>query len=657
MHGVRSWFADRARLSAPIWACALAAGVAFAPPAAARTSPNPAGRTILDPGLPVGKASAVAVPMARAGGAVSTSATAVLVPLPAGAVQLDSTYYDLQDMGSLGQRLVVGPDGRVHATWQDDFCNLDAGGCPPNPNLPQPYPQRGMNYALRTAGTWAHLGKVADPDIRGCCITELFGGFGTLSVTPTGRAAISQHMNEEGCDLRGNFYLQDAPGGSTYAAYLTPINGPSFLFPQVTAVNNGSFVVLAEVPRGGVYDETEEFRISRLAASGTLFTCPVGWQCGPWTSIIPTSNFRDGRGAFPVIASASDGRVGVAVTDFGGNVFLIESANGSFGAGTTIRNLTQYSDASITATDSTSTQYRPFIHCHLAYNDTTPNVVWSEIQARRSGANIVYADYRSRIRHWSSTRGLSVVKQVSAGEADHYDDIDNGLNGPLAGFNTVSVDWPQVGFSPDGLETYVAWLRFTDSQIDPTADAGLPGIITGIGFGDIALSVTRPSETWSPPQNLTQTPTTDERFFSLATRNPGGVAHVLFQASATNEAGVVLIGDRGTTPGTPVRRIAYLERPITGTVVAVGDEPRLSPSMLRVLPNPALGRAHFALGGQGGTIEVYSVGGRRLARVSAVGGTAQWDGRDEGGRPAPSGVYFARAQGGSEAAVKFMFLR
>ena len=68
--------------------------------------------------------------------------------------------------------------------------------------------------------------------------------------------------------------------------------------------------------------------------------------------------------------------------------------------------------------DSTSTQYRPYVHCHLAYQDTTPNVVWSELQARKSGSTVVYYDWRSRIRHWSPTRGLNTVYQVPAGVAD-----------------------------------------------------------------------------------------------------------------------------------------------------------------------------------------------------------------------------------------------
>ena len=39
-----------------------------------------------------------------------------------------------------------------------------------------------MGYALRDAvGTWSNLGKVADPTLRNCCVTELAGGFGTLA--------------------------------------------------------------------------------------------------------------------------------------------------------------------------------------------------------------------------------------------------------------------------------------------------------------------------------------------------------------------------------------------------------------------------------------------------------------------------------------------
>ncbi|NOT34672.1 MAG: hypothetical protein HOP12_10955 [Candidatus Eisenbacteria bacterium] len=636
-----------------------------AAPAIARESANPRGRVVRDivTGMTVSDAarrSAQGAPLASS--ATPASVTVSPVPLPAGAIVLDSTWYDLQDMGSLGARIVIGADGRVYVTYQKDYCEL-GGGCPPNLGSPQPYPNRAMGYAVRTAGLWDHRGKVQDPDLWGCCLTEKLGGHGSIALAPDGRVAISQHMNEEGCDLRGIFYLQDAVGATTYTGELTPIISPSYLFPQVVATTDGSFTVFGEVPKGGQYDEVNDFRISHLASPGATFGCPVGWQMGAWTAVAPPALFRDGKPAFPSMAAASDGRVGIAVGDFGGNLYLIESSDGTFAPATVrTRPITAYSDAQVTATDSTSTQFRPYIHCHLAYNDTTPNVVWSELQARRSGANVVYFDHRSRILHWDSQRGIEVVKQVAAGEADRYDDLDNGLNGPLSGFNTISVDWPQVGFSADGRETYVAWQRYADTQVDATADAGLPGIVTGIGFGDICISVARTGESWSAAQNLTNTPATDERFFSLAARNSNGRAQLVFQAPATDQAGVTVIGDRGATPGNLLRRIAYLEAPLTASVVGVPPAAVPSIATIRVSPNPTHGAVAFALpraGGANDWLEVIGVDGRAVARLATGAASAlRWDGRDASGHPVAAGIYFARlASDPSVRATRFTLLR
>ncbi len=622
-----------------------------------RERPNPTGRLVIDPAAPMGRS-------AQRLSADASSQVASAVGLPAGAVQIDSTWYDLQDMGSYGHHIEVGGDGRVHMSWQDEFCEL-GGGCPPNLNAPQPHPNRGMAYAVRsTTGAWANLGKVRDTRLPECCVRDLAGGFGALAVDGAGRAAVAQHLNEDGCDLRGYFHLQDAPGVSQFRGYLTPVVSPSYLFPQIAASTLGSYTVLGESPRGGIYDETNEVRTSRLAAPGTAYTC-FNWQMGAWTSVFPAALFRDGRGAFPCIASASDGRVGIAITDFGGNVFLAESPDGSFAPGTLrIRTLTAYSDAAITRADSASTQYRPYVHCHLAYNDTTPHVVWSELQARRISGAVQYFDHRSRIRHWSSDRGLETLHQVAVGIADRYDDVDQGLSGPLAGFNTISVDWPQVGFSSDGAEVYVAFLRFADAQVDPTADMQLPGIVTGVGFGDIACSVTRTALPWSAAQNLTQTPSADERFFSLSTRNPGGAAYLMFQASATNQAGVSIIGDRGTAPGNLLRRIAYLRAPLSASVLDAPLPALVLAAPLRISPNPALGAAtiRFSAGAwvRGRSIGIYDLNGRRVAHVGFARDSevAHWDGRALDGRPAAAGVYFARSDDSPELrATRFIFAR
>src|SRR5205823_6234921 len=80
----------------------------LAPSVGARPAANPPGRAVLGPEGPRGPTPAAVfrdTPL---------RAQAVNVPLPAGAVQIDSTYYDLQDMGSLGHRIEIGPDYRVH---------------------------------------------------------------------------------------------------------------------------------------------------------------------------------------------------------------------------------------------------------------------------------------------------------------------------------------------------------------------------------------------------------------------------------------------------------------------------------------------------------------------------------------------------------------
>ncbi|HEY6867876.1 MAG TPA: hypothetical protein VI792_11505 [Candidatus Eisenbacteria bacterium] len=601
---------------------------------------------------------AAATPAGAAGVAAVFS-----VPLPPGAIQVDSTYYDLQDLGSMGEHIVTSPDGRVLATWEDDLCNLDAGGCPPNLSAVQPYPERGMAFTTRTAGgTWTGTSKLQDPTVWGCCITEHFGGFGTIALAPDGRAVISQAVSEDGCDLRGNMYLQNAQGGTTFMEYLTPIVSPSNLFPQVVALPNGSFDVMGEVPRvvtGCTHCGVDAIDVSRLPAAGAAFVCPTGWQCGPWTSVVNMSMFKGGYSGFPSMASGSDGRVGIAIPEIGGNLWLLQSSDGTFSPATvTLRNLTGYSDASITAPDSTSTQYRPSINCYVAYNDTTPNVVWAELQARKIGTAIYYVDWRSKVRHWNSIEGASTVKQVQNGEADSYDNVYNGYSGPIAGFNHISVDWPQVGFSPDGSETYVVWSRFVDAEVDPTANAGQPGFVTGVGFGDIVASVHRMGGGWSTPQDLTNTPNADDRYPSIPARgNVAGKIQLFYQSSATNQAGVIQGQDRGTTPVNLVRRIVYLETPLAGSVLAA---PRTTlAGGLRITPNPARGAVRFSLpaGGSGTTVDVYAVNGALVARVPVgAGGEARWDGRDRDARPLPSGVYLARVEGAGPA-TKLLFMR
>jgi hypothetical protein len=183
--------------------------------------------------------------------------------------------------------------------------------------------------------------------------------------------------------------------------------------------------------------------------------------------------------------------------------------------------------------------------------------------------------------------------------------------------------------------------------------------VTGLGFGDIEASMSRLGGAFTPAQNLTNTPQTDERFVAISPNNPGGRVGILFQASATNEAGIAESQDRGLTPTLYVRRIAWLERRVTGSLVAVDDAmPALPRISLAASPNPAREAVHFVSDGVAdGAVLLFGVDGRRVARVPLVQGRSSWDGRDTQGRRAPAGIYFARIEGQPQAAVKFMLMQ
>src|SRR5262249_20151701 len=134
---------------------------------------------------------------------------------------------------------------------------------------------------------------------------------------------------------------------------------------------------------------------------------------------------------------------------------------------------------------------------------------------------------------------------------------------------------------------------------------------------------------------------------------------LLFQAAATSLAGVVQAQDRGVQPVNLVRRIVYLEKPLSGSVLSAGSPTGRPASGLRAWPNPSHAGVRFSLGagGPGSRVLIYTVNGALVARVPVdAKGEAEWDGRDARSRALASGVYLARVEG-SHAATKLLFLR
>jgi FlgD Ig-like domain len=89
----------------------------------------------------------------------------------------------------------------------------------------------------------------------------------------------------------------------------------------------------------------------------------------------------------------------------------------------------------------------------------------------------------------------------------------------------------------------------------------------------------------------------------------------------------------------------------TPTAVAAGSRPAVQ---LMLWPNPAIdGRVWLALGSStsGRDVQIYDIAGRHVASVVLpIGsGPAEWDGRDDAGRPVGAGTYLFRLDGGGGA--------
>lgn len=84
---------------------------------------------------------------------------------------------------------------------------------------------------------------------------------------------------------------------------------------------------------------------------------------------------------------------------------------------------------------------------------------------------------------------------------------------------------------------------------------------------------------------------------------------------------------------------------------ALGGEP-----IVRVTPNPSHGEI-VILSTASESMEVFDVSGRRIARLEGSPGGFRWDGRDETGRPAASGIYYCRPRSAGGPTVPITLLR
>ena len=423
--------------------------------------------------------------------------------LPPGTV-IDSSYYDWQANGSLNRRIWVNADGSVHATHMV------------SPD--QAFVERGMTYY--------YANEFGDPFVAYGYVGTFRDGFGSLSAYPTtyplGAIAVIATHDFGAVE---SFAFVDAFQGLGAFTALQPNPAGMVVWPKPTVNSDGSITIVGTLMNEQVMNGiTHNVAWDRTDSTGG-FT-----QTWTWLGQDP-ADWSEAAMEFPSVASGANGRAGIVVGDFAADVHFFESTDSGLSyAETLITNAAQDTIGLPPGPDSSATVFLPWINTDIGYAGEEPHIVWTAAQAAQVGGIVLY-DLRTRILHWSPSTGIDTVV-VASYQGTYPAETETYVSG---GSNHLSIDWPQIGVSPDGGLLYVLYVAFDPNDVDPG---------NGIGLGDIwgTYSIDN-GESWSGPINLSNPggayPGTDDRYPSLSPVNyeaalePGKDAYFVYQSDNT----------------------------------------------------------------------------------------------------------------------------
>lgn len=194
-----------------------------------------------------------------------------------------------------------------------------------------------------------------------------------------------------------------------------------------------------------------------------------------------------------------------------------------------------------------------------------------------------------------------------------------------------------------------AWDLYVDGSIEGGQDVTIQvDDLSGVMDLGVAVFTSNGAAYYGNPSDATV----------IADNNGVGESEtVSFVATREDWYGLIFFNQ---TDGGGLYKITFMDQPPT----SVGVSPAAHGLALgRVSPNPFVTEATLQLSlPQAGHVDlgIYDISGRRLrtlasARLSAGTHALVWDGRDDRGNPAPSGVYFARLQAcGEERKAKLI---
>jgi len=559
---------------------------------------------------------------------------------------VDSTIYDYQANGAIGQRIVTLGDGSLHVMA---MVSPDES----------PWNTRGMKYIYYAGGFFTNFGY-----IEGSGTGNQRAGFGAIvgysyPGSPFGNIAITcSHTNLDGRAFGAHWYsFQDAfQGLGAFApAEGDPGDGSNvceaFLWPTLAIVN----------------DETGNMAMTGLTGNQTCGTGgdDVGvvhktFNDPQWGPNITLDTMNDpsqwsGPGPdVPMIAGDDTGYMVIVTSEFSTNIYYWESTDGgaTWGARQDVTGFPIVPH--VVPPDTSSDEYRPLQSVTVSMSPGgIPHVVWPAYQAQGVLPDSLFTpgtglyQYRTKLEHWDPIHGITTIYRHSVGQADQV----------LMTTFTYNMGHPTIGFlgaSDDSI--YAVFEGYLDADRDPG---------TGIGYGDIYVSLsTDGGATWQDRVNITNSIGSDDLFPAIARFNPQGVVQELPGFSVGNPDGVndfVMIYQNDDAAGTYLAGDEananwdmLLVAPVdfdTRTGIGGGQNPGLPIPKAFALgqnyPNPfnPSTRISYQLPEEAQvSLKVHNLRGqvvRELVQGVKEAGSysVQWNGRDEGGRTVSSGIY------------------
>lgn len=269
--------------------------------------------------------------------------------LPPGTL-LDSSYYDWQANASMGKRIRVNSDGSIHVAHMK---SPDAA-----------FADRGMHYY--------YADNTGLPFFSAGNITGFRNGFGSLSsyLITYSSGAIAVISTHNFGSVESFIYVDAYQGLGAFSEMITN-NADQLVWPKPSVNSDGSIMVLAtlmnNMEMNGITHNVAWDRASDIASGFSQTWTWLGVDAADWSQAAME---------FPSMASGTEGRVGIVISDFAADLHLFESTdNGVTFAESLITNASQDTIALPSEPDSSATVFLPWINSDIVYLGTEPHIV------------------------------------------------------------------------------------------------------------------------------------------------------------------------------------------------------------------------------------------------------------------------------------------